>query len=136
MLSQTVFVVFRSDMVEAAVSSGASTTQVVTKVQLPASKRSLLLGANQGMIFVLAVVVIGGFVGAGGLGYLVIVGQSKPELQGKGLAAGLAIVLLGVVMDRIAQAGARRNEKTARVAAGKHQPRPIRTWVEPEREQV
>jgi len=101
-----------SDMVEAAVSSGSSTTQVVTKVQLPASKRSLLLGANQGMIFVLAVVVIGGFVGAGGLGYLVIVGQSKPELQGKGLAAGLAIVLLGVVMDRIAQAGARRNEKT------------------------
>ena len=100
-----------SDMVEAAVSSGSSTTQVVTKVQLPASKRSLLLGANQGMIFVLAVVVIGGFVGAGGLGYLVIVGQSKPELQGKGLAAGLAIVLLGVVMDRIAQAGARRNEK-------------------------
>lgn len=99
------------DMVEAAVSSGSSTTQVVTKVQLPASKRSLLLGANQGMIFVLAVVVIGGFVGAGGLGYLVIVGQSKPELQGKGLAAGLAIVLLGVVMDRIAQAGARRNEK-------------------------
>ncbi len=101
-----------SDMIEAAVSSGSSTTQVVTKVQLPASKRSLLLGANQGMIFVLAVVVIGGFVGAGGLGYLVIVGQSKPELQGKGLAAGLAIVLLGVVMDRIAQAGARRNEKT------------------------
>ncbi len=99
------------EMVEAAVSSGSSTTQVVTKVQLPASKRSLLLGANQGMIFVLAVVVIGGFVGAGGLGYLVIVGQSKPELQGKGLAAGLAIVLLGVVMDRIAQAGARRNEK-------------------------
>lgn len=99
------------DMVESAVSSGSSTTQVVTKVQLPASKRSLLLGANQGMIFVLAVVVIGGFVGAGGLGYLVIVGQSKPELQGKGLAAGLAIVLLGVVMDRIAQAGARRNEK-------------------------
>jgi len=99
------------DMVEAAVSSGSSTTQVVTKVQLPASKKSLLLGANQGMIFVLAVVVIGGFVGAGGLGYLVIVGQSKPELQGKGLAAGLAIVLLGIVMDRIAQAGARRNEK-------------------------
>ena len=44
----------------------------------------------------LAVIVIGGFVGAGGLGYLVIVGQSKPELAGKGLAAGLAIVLLGV----------------------------------------
>ncbi len=97
------------EMVEAAISSGSSTTQVVTKVQLPASKKSLLLGANQGLIFVLAVVVIGGLVGAGGLGYLVLQGASKPELQGKGLAAGLAIVLLGIVMDRIAHASARRS---------------------------
>lgn len=96
------------EMVEAAIASGSSTTQVVTKVQLPASKKSLLLGANQGLIFVLAVVVIGGLVGAGGLGYLVLQGASKPELQGKGLAAGLAIVLLGIVMDRIAHASANR----------------------------
>ena len=97
------------EMVEAAIASGSSTTQVVTKVQLPASRKSLLLGANQGLIFVLAVVVIGGLVGAGGLGYLVLQGASKPELQGKGLAAGLAIVLLGIVMDRIAHASARRS---------------------------
>ena len=92
-----------ADSVEAAISTGSTTMQVITKVQLPASRRSILLGANQGLIFVLAVVVIGGFVGAGGLGYLVIVGQSKPELAGKGLAAGIAIVLLGVILDRIAQ---------------------------------
>ena len=98
-----------SEMIEAAVASGSSTTQVVTKVQLPASKKSLLLGANQGLIFVLAVVVIGGLVGAGGLGYLVLQGASKPELQGKGLAAGLAIVLLGIVMDRIAHSSAKRS---------------------------
>ena len=91
------------ESVEAAVSAGSTTMQVITKVQLPASRRSILLGANQGLIFVLAVVVIGGFVGAGGLGYLVIVGQSKPELAGKGLAAGIAIVLLGIILDRIAQ---------------------------------
>ena len=91
------------ESVEAAVSAGSTTLQVVTKVQLPSSRRSILLGANQGLIFVLAVVVIGGFVGAGGLGYLVIVGQSKPELAGKGLAAGIAIVLLGIILDRIAQ---------------------------------
>ncbi|MBU6147916.1 MAG: ABC transporter permease subunit [Actinomycetales bacterium] len=96
-----------AEMVEAATSAGSTRTQIITKVQLPASRRSLMLGANQGLIFVLAVVVIGGFVGAGGLGYLVIVGQSKPELAGKGLAAGLAIVLLGIVLDRIAQSGGR-----------------------------
>jgi glycine betaine/proline transport system permease protein len=98
-----------TEMVEAATSAGSTPVQVITKVQIPASKKSLLLGANQGLIFVLAVIVIGGFVGAGGLGFLVIVGQSKPELAGKGLAAGLAIVLLGVTMDRIAQASARRS---------------------------
>lgn len=91
------------ESVEAAISAGSTNLQVITKVQLPISRRSILLGINQGLIFVLAVVVIGGFVGAGGLGYLVIVGQSKPELAGKGLAAGIAIVLLGVILDRIAQ---------------------------------
>jgi glycine betaine/proline transport system permease protein len=82
---------------------------LITKVQLPAAKNSLLLATNQGLIFVLAVVVIGGFVGAGGLGYLVILGSSKPELQGKGLVAGFSILLLGVMIDRIAQYAVRRN---------------------------
>ena len=61
------------------------------------------------MIFVLAVVVIGGFVGSGGLGYLVILGGSKPDLTGKGLVSGLVILLLGVMIDRITQAAAKRS---------------------------
>lgn len=97
-----------STMIEAATSAGSNAWQIITKVQLPAAKKSLLLATNQGLIFVLAVVVIGGFVGSGGLGYLVIVGSSKNELQGKGLIAGFAILLLGVMIDRIAQASARK----------------------------
>ena len=93
--------------VEAAMAAGSTTRQIITKVQLPAAKRTMLLAVNQGLIYVLAVVVIGGFVGAGGLGYLVIVGNSKPELQGKGLIAGLCILLLGVIFDRIMQSSAR-----------------------------
>ena len=95
-------------IIEAATAAGSTVRQIITKVQLPAAKKSILLAANQGMIFVLAVVVIGGFVGSGGLGYLVILGGSKPEMQGKGLVAGLVILLLGVTIDRIAQASARR----------------------------
>ncbi|MSX29448.1 MAG: ABC transporter permease subunit, partial [Actinobacteria bacterium] len=79
-------------MIEAATSAGSTKWQLITKVQLPAAKKSLLLATNQGLIFVLAVVVIGGFVGAGGLGYLVILGGSKPQLQGKGLVAGFSIL--------------------------------------------
>lgn len=95
-------------IIEAATAMGSNTWQLITKVQLPAAKKSLLLATNQGMIFVLAVIVIGGFVGAGGLGYLVILGGSKPDLQGKGLVAGAVILLLGVMIDRIAQATAKR----------------------------
>lgn len=98
-----------ASLVEAATAAGSTTRQIITKVQLPAAKKTILLATNQGLIYVLAVVVIGGFVGAGGLGYLVIVGNSKPELQGKGLIAGAAILLLGVIFDRIMQAGARRS---------------------------
>lgn len=97
-----------ASMIEAATAAGSTVRQIITKVQLPAAKKSILLAANQGMIFVLAVIVIGGFVGSGGLGYLVILGGSKPEMQGKGLVAGFVILLLGVTIDRIAQASARR----------------------------
>lgn len=96
-------------IIEAATAAGSTTRQLITKVQLPAAKNSLLLATNQGLIFVLAVVVIGGFVGAGGLGYLVLLGSSKPELQGKGLVAGFAILLLGIMIDRMAQYAVRRN---------------------------
>ena len=95
-------------MIEAATAAGSNVRQIITKVQLPAARKSLLLATNQGMIFVLAVIVIGGFVGSGGLGYLVIMGSSKPELTGKGLVSGLVILILGVTIDRIAQAAARR----------------------------
>jgi glycine betaine/proline transport system permease protein len=54
-------------------------------------------------------VVVGGLVGAGALGYDVVAGFSQGELYGKGLAAGLAIVVLGIMLDRISQAAAARS---------------------------
>ncbi|MGH3735715.1 MAG: ABC transporter permease [Micromonosporaceae bacterium] len=94
--------------VEAAVASGSSTWQTITKVQLPMARRALTLATNQGLIYVLSMVVVGGLVGAGALGFDVVAGFSQEQRYGKGLAAGLAIVLLGVMLDRISQAAARR----------------------------
>ncbi|MEU6373030.1 ABC transporter permease subunit [Streptomyces sp. NPDC046909] len=94
--------------VEAATSAGCNTWQIITKVQLPMARSALTLATNQGLIYVLAMVVVGGLVGAGALGYDVVAGFSQGQLYGKGLAAGLAIVLLGVMFDRITQAAARR----------------------------
>ena len=101
--------------VEAATSSGATDRQLLFKVQLPMSRRTLLLATNQGIVMVLSMVVIGALVGAGALGYDVITGFSRGEQFGKGLAAGVAIVLLGIMLDRITQgAGGRRRSPAAR----------------------
>ena len=99
--------------VEAATALGSTTWQVITKVQLPMARRSLTLAANQGVVYVLSMVVVGGLVGAGALGYDVVAGFSQGQLYGKGLAAGLAIVLLGTMLDRVTQAAARRSGPAA-----------------------
>ncbi|MGH3629485.1 MAG: ABC transporter permease subunit, partial [Sciscionella sp.] len=94
--------------IEAATSAGSSRWQVIRKVQLPMSARSLALATNQGLIYVLAMVVIGGLVGSGALGYDIVNGFSQNAYFGKGLAAGIAIVLLGILLDRTSQAAAHR----------------------------
>src|SRR5690348_10602798 len=94
--------------VEAAQASGITTGQMIRKVQLPMSRSSIPLSTNQGLLYVLSMVVIGGMVGAGSLGYLVVSGFSQENLFGKGLAAGIAITALGIMLDRTARASATR----------------------------
>ncbi|MGW0822797.1 ABC transporter permease [Streptomyces sp. NPDC002845] len=87
---------------EAARSMGASTWQQIFQVQLPLARPALMLALNQGVVLVLAMVIVGGFVGSGALGYDVVYGLQKSEL-GVGMSAGVAIVLLGLVLDRTTQ---------------------------------
>ena len=68
-----------------------------------------MLGVNQGIIMVLAVVVIGGLVGSGGLGYEVAQGLVRGHF-GQGVIASLAILALGIALDRVTQ-GTRREAK-------------------------
>ncbi|GAA1757249.1 ABC transporter permease [Luedemannella helvata] len=98
-------------VVEAATASGATARQLVAKVQLPLAVRAVALAANQGLNYVLSMVVVGGLVGAGALGYLVVAGLVQNRVFGKGLAAGFAIVLLGLMLDRIAQGAAARQRR-------------------------
>ena len=99
-------------VIEAATAAGSSRSQMILKVQLPMARRSLLVATNQGVVLVLAMVVVGGLVGAGALGYDVVAGFSQSEDFGKGMAAAISIVLLGVLLDRITQgAGARETER-------------------------
>lgn len=99
--------------VEAAESAGAITIQIITKVQIPMARSAFTVATNQGLLYVLAMVVIGGLVGAGALGYDVVAGFKQLPIQGRGLAAGFSIVLLGVMLDRITTYAARRLEGRA-----------------------
>jgi len=97
---------------EATRSTGSTTWQEITKVQLPMARGSLVLAANQGLLYVLAMAVIGGLVGAGGLGYDVVLGFARSEEWGFGAAAGISIVLLGIMVDRIARGAAHQDPVT------------------------
>jgi glycine betaine/proline transport system permease protein len=97
-------------VVEAGRSTGSTRWQEITKVQLPMAKGSLVLATNQGLLYVLAMVVIGGLVGAGALGYDVVFALAhSTEYGGKGVAAGFSIVLLGIFVDRVTRAAAQRS---------------------------
>ncbi|MET8942189.1 ABC transporter permease subunit [Streptomyces sp. NPDC004542] len=97
---------------ESARSLGATGRQQLWQVQLPLARRSLLLAVNQGVVLVLAVVIIGGLVGGGALGYDVVFGLAQGDLA-TGLVAGAAIVCLGLVLDRVTQPTERRTAKGA-----------------------
>ncbi|MFE9023060.1 ABC transporter permease [Streptomyces sp. NPDC007808] len=97
---------------ESARSLGATPVQQLRQVQLPLARPALLLAVNQGVVLVLAVVIIGGLVGGGALGYDVVFGLAQGDLA-TGLVAGAAIVCLGLMLDRVTQPTRRHAKKGA-----------------------
>jgi glycine betaine/proline transport system permease protein len=98
--------------VEAAHAFGASRFQVLAKVKVPLARESIMLGVNQGIIMVLAVVVIGGLVGSGALGDMVARGLQRNEF-GEGVVASLAILALGIALDRVTQGKRAARERSS-----------------------
>jgi ABC-type proline/glycine betaine transport system permease subunit len=93
--------------IEAADVFGSTDGQKLRKVQLPLARASILLGINQTVMMVLSMVIIAGLVGGGALGFEAVTGLARNQL-GRGIEAGLAIVLLAMVLDRITQGWAHR----------------------------
>ncbi|MEN9646267.1 MAG: hypothetical protein RL238_2936 [Actinomycetota bacterium] len=90
---------------EAATSFGATGPQEMRMVQLPLARKSILLGINQTLIMVLATVIIAALIGAEGLGQVAYEATAKPNIKlGQGVAGGLSIVMLAIMLDRITQA--------------------------------
>jgi glycine betaine/proline transport system permease protein len=97
------------DTVEAAEAFGSTSFQTLYKVQIPLAMPAIMLGINQVIMMVLAMVIIAGLVGGGGLGLEAVTGLAKNQ-TGRGIEAGLAIVILAMIMDRITQAWAKKRE--------------------------
>jgi glycine betaine/proline transport system permease protein len=90
------------EMVEAAYSFGSSTWQTLLKVQLPQALPTIMTGINQTTMMALSMVVISSMIGVQGLGYEVLSGISRIEIA-RAFDAGLSIVILAIIIDRISQ---------------------------------
>jgi len=96
-----------SDIIESGRMSGCTQRQLLWKVELPASQKTLLLGLNQVIMQTLAMVVIASLVGAAGLGHKLLFSLQQLKL-GFATMQGVAIVLMAIVLDRLTQAYATR----------------------------
>ncbi|WP_200953614.1 ABC transporter permease subunit [Rhizobium sp. Root483D2] len=99
-----------SEVVEAIVAFGATSWQKLLRAQLPLAMPTIMAGINQTTMMALSMVVIASMIGAGGLGYQVLQGIQRLEVS-TGLFAGLAIVFLAIIFDRIAQSLGRRSQQ-------------------------
>ncbi|GGK00868.1 ABC transporter permease [Pseudomonas matsuisoli] len=98
------------EVMEAVTAFGASRWQKLLGVQLPLALPSIMAGVNQTTMMALSMVVIASMIGARGLGEEVLIGIQTLDV-GRGLQAGLAIVILAVVFDRIIQAYGRPRQE-------------------------
>jgi glycine betaine/proline transport system permease protein len=88
-----------ADLVEAADAFGSTRTQKLVKLQLPLAVPSIMAGINQTIMLSLSMVVIASMIGAQGVGSKVL--QAITQLKtGVGFEAGLAVVILAIVLDR------------------------------------
>jgi ABC-type proline/glycine betaine transport system permease subunit len=79
---------------------------LLTKIELPSAASAILAGISQCIMLSLSMVVIAALVGAGGLGVPVVRALNTVQI-GMGIEAGLAIVLVAIILDRLARPGDR-----------------------------
>ncbi len=101
------------NVMEAAQAYGVTRWQMLVKVTLPLARPSIMAGINQTTMMALSMVVVASMIGAQGLGEDVLAGIQTLDI-GRGLQAGVAIVILAIVMDRISQSYGRSQRRRRR----------------------
>ncbi|NLY09689.1 MAG: ABC transporter permease subunit [Tissierellia bacterium] len=91
-----------TEVVEAAKAFGSTKVQTLFKVQIPQALPTIMTGVNQTIMMAISMVVTCSMIGATGLGSEVLKGINRLE-SGRGFAAGIAIVIIAVILDRLTQ---------------------------------
>ncbi len=99
------------ELIEAADAFGATAMQKLLKVQIPVAKPTIMAGVNQSIMLGLSMVVIAAMIGAGGLGTNVLRGIQRLQV-GEGFEAGLVVVILAIILDRITAGLGQRKKAT------------------------
>ena len=92
-----------SQAVEASEMFGATPRQTMTRVQLPMALPTIMTGVTQTIMMALGIVVLATLLGAGGLGQEIMETLSQRR-TGRGIATGLAVVAIAMVLDRVSRA--------------------------------
>jgi len=102
-----------AEVVEAGKAFGTTGMQLLFKIQLPLALPSIMAGVNQTIMMALAMVVICSMIGASGLGLEVLRGIQRLDV-GHGFIAGISIVIVAIIIDRVTQALGRTRGTSSR----------------------
>jgi len=91
------------EIVEAGQAFGASPWRILRQIQLPLARPTIMAGVNQVIMLSLSMVVIAGMVGAGGLGAEIVASLNRIDVA-LGFEAGLSVVILAILLDRLTAA--------------------------------
>ncbi|WP_058306456.1 ABC transporter permease [Gracilibacillus massiliensis] len=91
-----------AELVEAADAFGTTGSQKLFKVELPMARKTIMAGVNQTVMLALSMVVIASMIGSPGLGNDVLTALQRSQ-EGPGFVAGLGIVILAIIIDRVSQ---------------------------------
>lgn len=103
------------EVVEAGRAFGSTGSQMLFKIELPQAVSTIMTGVNQTTMMAMAMVVIASMIGADGIGSQVLISIRRLEV-GSGVQAGLAIVFLAIILDRVFQGIAKRFERTEQLS--------------------
>lgn len=99
------------EVVEAARAFGSTRFQTLWKVQIPQALPTIMAGVNQTIMMAISMVVTCAMIGATSLGSEVLMGINRLE-AGRGFAAGIAIVIIAIILDRLTQGIFRKDGKS------------------------